>query len=269
IIEDAHWADEATLDLLKFIGRRISKLNALLVVTYRDDEVRAHHPLRLVLGDLPRQSVKRLRLPPLSEIAVAQLAECEGKRIADLHAVTGGNPFFITEVLASNGPGVPVNISDAVLSRVGRLTAEARAVVELVSVVPARAELWLLDDTLKPASTVLEECLNAGMLLLDNDLIGFRHELARRAVEDSLPAPRAQRLHALVLNSWLKHGPEKQLPRIVHHAAKSGDAAAVLKYAPAAAQQAAALNAHRESASHYQTALNYSELLSSEQRADF
>ena len=156
VFEDVHWADEATLDLLKFLGRRIHKLNALLVVTYRDDEVQADHPLRLVLGDLPRQSVKRLRLSPLSEIAVGQLAEREGKRIEDLHTVTGGNPFFITEVLASNGPGVPVNISDAVLSRVARLSTEASALVEFVSVVPARAELWLLDDTIKAASTVLD-----------------------------------------------------------------------------------------------------------------
>ncbi|HET6854594.1 MAG TPA: AAA family ATPase [Pyrinomonadaceae bacterium] len=268
IIEDAHWADEATLDLLKFIGRRINKLNALLVVTYRDDEVRADHPLRLVLGDLPRQSVTRIRLPPLSEVAAGQLAEREGKHIEDLHALTGGNPFFITEALANNGPGVPVNVSDAVLSRVGRLSAEAREVVELVSVVPAKAELWLLDDTIKPETAVLEECLNTGILLLDNHLISFRHELARRAVEDSLPALRAKRVHGLVLNSLLKHGPEKQLPRVVHHAAKSGEASVVLKYAPVAAQQAAALNAHRESASHYKTALNYPDLLSSEQRAD-
>ena len=268
IIEDAHWADEATLDLLKFIGRRINKLNALLIVTYRDDEVRSEHPLRLVLGDLPRQSVTRVRLPPLSEVAAGQLAEGAGIHIKDLHALTGGNPFFITEALASSGPGVPVTVSDAVLSRVGRLSAEARAVVELVSVVPAKAELWLLDDTIKPETAVLEECLNTGILLLDKDRIAFRHELARRAVEDSLHALRAQRLHATVLNSLLKHEPEKQLPRIVHHAAKSGEAAAVLKYAPVAAQQAAVLNAHRESASHYKTALNYAQLLSSEERAD-
>ena len=268
VIEDAHWADEATLDLLKFIGRRINKLNSLLVVTYRDDEVRANHPLRFILGELPRQSVRRLRLPPLSEVAVQQLAERAGKRFEDLHGITGGNPFFITEALASNDPGVPINVSDAVLSRIGRLSAEARAVMELVSVVPAKTELWLLDDTIKSATPPLEECLNAGMLLLDKDLIAFRHELARRAVEDSLPVPHAQRLHALVLNSLLKHGPEKQLPRIVHHAAKSRDAGAVLKYAPIAARQAAALNAHRESASHYQTALQYPDLLSTEQRAD-
>jgi ATP/maltotriose-dependent transcriptional regulator MalT len=268
VFEDVHWADEATLDLLKFLGRRINKLNALLVITYRDDEVRAEHPLRLVLGDLPRSFVRRIRLPPLSKDAVDELATRAGKQIDDLYSVTGGNPFFVTEALASHDPGVPVSVSDAMLSRLARLTPSARAVVELVSVVPTKAELWLLNESINPTTAALEECISAGMLLLDNGAIGFRHELARRAVEDSLPATRLHSLHALVLKALLSRGAEGQLARIVHHAEKAGDAAAVLEYAPIAARQAAALHAHRESASHYQTALKYAGALSPEQRAD-
>lgn len=268
VIEDVHWADEATLDLLKFLGRRINKLNTLLVITYRDDEVRADHPLRLVLGDLPRPFVRRLRLPALSENAVDELAARAGKRLDDLYAVTGGNPFFVTEALASQDQGVPESVSDAVLSRLARLTPAARAVVDLISVVPAKAELWLLNESIKPGTAVLEECVDAGILLVDNASIGFRHELARRAVEDSVPAPRAQSMHAKVLKALLSHGAESQLARIVHHAAKSGDASAVLEYAPIAAQQAAALHAHRESALHYQSTLKYAGVLAPEQRAD-
>ena len=268
VFEDVHWADEATLDLLKFLGRRINKLNALLVITYRDDEVRAEHPLRLVLGDLPRSFVRRIRLPPLSKDAVDELATRAGKQIDDLYSVTGGNPFFVTEALASQDPGVPVSVSDAMLSRLARLTSAARAVVELVSVVPTKAEVWLLNESINPTSAALEECISAGMLLLDNAAIGFRHELARRAVEDSLPAPRLHSLHALVLKALLSRGAEGQLARIVHHAEKSGDATAVLEYAPIAARQAAALHAHRESALHYQTGLKYAGVLSPEQRAD-
>jgi ATP/maltotriose-dependent transcriptional regulator MalT len=264
VIEDVHWADEATLDLLKFLGRRINKLNSLLVITYRDDEVRAEHPLRLVLGDLSRPSVRRLRLPALSEDAVAELATQAGKRMDDLYVVTGGNPFFVTEALASEDQGVPASVSDAVLSRLARLTPAARAVVELISVVPAKMELSLINES----TAVLEECADAGILLVDDTSIGFRHELARRAVEDSLPAPRAQSLHAKVLSALLSRGAESQLARIVHHAARSGDAAAVLEYAPIAARQASALNAHRESALHYQTALKYTHILSPERRAD-
>ena len=268
VFEDVHWADEATLDLLKFLGRRINKLNSLLVITYRDDEVQAEHPLRLVLGDLPRSSVRRIRLPPLSEDAVHELAARAGKRIDDLYAVTGGNPFFVTEALESQDPGVPVSVSDAMLSRLARLTPAARAVVELVSVVPTKAELWLLDESINPTTAALEECISAGILLLDNGAIGFHHELARRAVEDSLAATRLHSMHAQVLTALVSRGAEGQLARIVHHAEKSGDAAAVLEYAPIAARQAAALHAHRESALHYQTALKYAGVLSPEQRAD-
>lgn len=267
VVEDVHWADEATLDLLKVLGRRINKLNSLLVITYRDDEVRAEHPLRLVLGDLPRSSVRRLRLPVLSPGAVDELAARAGKHLHDLYAVTGGNPFFVTEALAGEDQGVPASVSDAVLSRLARLTPPARTVVELISVVPAKAELWLLNESMNPTTAVLEECAAAGILRLDNTSIGFRHELARRAVEDSLPAPRAQSLHAKVLKALLTRDADSELARVVHHAAKANDASAVLEYAPIAARQAAALNAHRESASHYETALRYAGVLPPEQRA--
>jgi DNA-binding CsgD family transcriptional regulator len=267
VVEDVHWADEATLDLLKFLGRRINRINVMLVVTYRDDEVGADHPLRLVLGDLPHRSVARLRLPPLSEGAVKGLAERAGRHTEDLYEVTGGNPFFVTEALESRAPGVPVTVRDAVLSRAARLSPAARAVLELVSVVPARAETWLLGETVGPEAGALEECVDAGMLRYEGEAIAFRHELARRAVEDSIAVPRRQSLHNLVLKALLNRGSEAPLARIVHHAAQAGDAAAVLEYAPVAAEQAAALSAHRESAAHYQTALRYADRLAPEQRA--
>ena len=267
VIEDVHWSDEATLDLLKFLGRRINRTHSMLIVTYRDDEVGADHPLRLVLGDLPNRSVARLRLPPLSESGVHALAERAGRPFEDLHSVTGGNPFFVTEALASKQPGVPVTVSDAVLSRSARLSPASRAVLELVSVVPARAEMWLLNDTISPDMVALEECVGAGMLRSEGEAIGFRHELARRAIEDSLAPPRRQSLHALVLKALLNRGSEALLARIVHHAAQAGDRTAVLEHAPIAARQAAALNAHRESASHYHTALRYAELLAPDERA--
>jgi len=267
IIEDAHWADEATLDLLKFLGRRIHRIKAMLVVTYRDDEMRADDPLRLVLGELPHRSVARLRLPPLSEDGVTTLAERAGRALGDLYAVTGGNPFFVTEALAGKAPGVPITVRDAVLSRAARLSPAARAVLELVSIVPARSELWLLGEAIGRDDSALEESVSAGMLRYDGETVGFRHELARLAVADAIPLPRRQSLHALVLKALLDRGSEMLLARIVHHAAQAGDGAAVLRYAPMAARQAAALSAHRESASHYQTALNYADGLAPEARA--
>ena len=267
VIEDVHWADEATLDLLKFLGRRISKVKSMLIVSYRDDEVGLDHPLKLVLGDLPSRSLFRLRLPPLSNTGVNTLAERAGRRIEDLYAVTGGNPFFVTEVLSSNEPGIPVTVSDAVLSRARRLSPASREVLELVSVVPAKAEMWLINDAIGPTTKALEECINAGMLRCEDEALAFRHELARRATEDSLAVPRRQSLHRLILKALLNRKSEALLARIVHHAGQAGDEAAVLEYAPVAARQAAGLSAHRESASHYQTALRFAGGLSPEERA--
>jgi len=267
VTEDVHWADEATLDLLKFLGRRINRTHSMLVVTYRDDEVGADHPLRRVLGDLPHRSVARLRLAPLSEAGVNTLAESAGRRIEDLYAVTGGNPFFVTEALASKAPGVPVTVRDVVLSRAARRSPAARAVLELVSVVPARTEMWLLGDTIGRDTEALEEAVSAGMLRYEGESIAFRHELARRAVEDSVAVSRRQSLHKLVLKALINRRSEALLARIVHHAAQADDGAAVLKHAPIAARQAAAFNAHRESASHYQTALRYAGELAPEERA--
>ena len=267
VVEDVHWADEATLDLLKFLGRRISRLKSMLIITYRDDEVSADHPLRLVLGDLPHRSVARFRLLPLSEASVNMLAERAGRRIEDLYEVTGGNPFFVTEALASKGAGIPSTVRDAVLSRAARLSPAARAVLELTSVVPARTQMWLLNGTIRPDEALLEECVSSGILRYEADAIAFRHELARRAMADSLSVHRRQSLHALVLTALVNRGSDALLARIVHHAAQAGDSAAVLKYAPVAARQAAALSAHRESASHYQIALQYAGELAQDERA--
>src|SRR5215510_3486825 len=267
VIEDVHWADEATLDLLKFLGRRIGRIKTMLIITYRDDEVGPDHPLRLVLGDLPHRLVARLRLQPLSEAGVNTLADRAGRQIEDLYEVTGGNPFFVTEALASKEAGIPSTVRDAVLSRAVRLSPASRAVLELVSVVPARTQMWLLNDTIRPDAALLEECVSSGILRYEADAIAFRHELARRAIADSLSVHRRQSSHALVLTALVNRGSDALLARIVHHAAQAGDSAAVLKYAPVAARQAAALSAHRDSASHHQIALQYASELDQEERA--
>ncbi|HTG92532.1 MAG TPA: AAA family ATPase [Pyrinomonadaceae bacterium] len=267
VIEDIHWADEATLDLLKFLGRRVNRVKSMIVATYRDDEVGADHPLTLVLGNLPHRSISRLRLPPLSEAGVNTLAARVGRHSEDLFEVTGGNPFFVTEALASKTPGVPNTVRDAVISRARRLSPSARAVLELVSITPARTEMWLLDEAGTADPSSLDECVNSGMLQCDDDAVAFRHELARLAIEDSLALSRRRSLHVEVLQTLLKRDSEALLARIVHHATHAGDPAAVLKYAPLAARQAAALNAHRESASHYNTALQHAAALAPEERA--
>src|SRR5215831_19476481 len=164
-------------------------------------------------------------------------------------------------------PGTPVTVSDAVLSRGTRLSSAARNVLEFVSVIPARAEMWLVNETINPGTTVLAECIGSGMLQSDGDALAFRHDLARRAIEESIPIPRRQHLHRKVLDALLDRRSEAWLARIVHHAAQAGDPASVLRHAPLAARQAATFNAHRDSAAHYQTALQYADLIAPGERA--
>jgi predicted ATPase len=116
-IEDVHWADEATLDLLSYLGRRIQHLQVLLLVTYRDDGLLANNPLRLTLGALASQrATRRLSLPTLSAGGVATLAEGTGIDAAEIHRLTAGNPFFVTEVLQAGSDALPTSIRDAVLA---------------------------------------------------------------------------------------------------------------------------------------------------------
>ena len=262
VIEDAHWADDATLDLIKFLGRRLARLGVMLIVSYRDDEVNDKHPLRSVIGDLPPASLCRVRLQPLSEGAVGVLAVAAGRSPAGLHEVTGGNPFFVTEVLAASENKIPSTVRDAVIARLARLSAEARNVAHLVSIVPSHAERWLIDGMIGPSGEVMQECLNAGMVAHRDCSLGFRHEIARRAVEDSMSLPERQDLHAGVLAMLLKQREGKvAIVRLVHHADNAADSAAVLRFAPVAAERAAALGAHRDAAGHLRTALRHAALL--------
>ena len=146
VIEDLHWADEATLDVVTMLGRRAEIVPALVVATYRDDELAADHPLRSVLGELRAGSgVRRLALAPLSLGAVEALTAAAGVDAAGLYRVTAGNPFFVTEVLAAGGADIPATVRDAVLARAARLSGHARRLLEAAAVVPGRVDLWLLE----------------------------------------------------------------------------------------------------------------------------
>src|SRR5215213_5243847 len=96
VFEDLHWADDATLDLLHVVGRRLRELPLLLIGTFREEEVASDHPLRLALGELPAGTVTELKVPPLSVGAVQALAAGAGVDPVALHCSTAGNAFFVT-----------------------------------------------------------------------------------------------------------------------------------------------------------------------------
>ena len=270
VLEDLHRADEATLEILGLLGRRVEQLGVLVLVTYRADELPRTHPLRIVLGDLATSSaVARVELEPLSPGAVARLAAPDGVDAADLHAKTGGNPFFVTEALAGSRGEVPATVRDAVLARTARLGMEARELLDAVAIVPERAELWLLEAIAGPRIDALDECLASGVLRGERQAVAFRHELARLAVEESVGPHRRVALHRAALRALREPpGGRRDLARLAHHAEAADDAAAVLEFAPAAARRAAAVGAHREAAAQYARALRHGGRLPLAERAE-
>jgi DNA-binding CsgD family transcriptional regulator/tetratricopeptide (TPR) repeat protein len=269
VFEDVHWADAATLDLLRFLGRRIRTMRVLLVLTYRDDEVGPKHPLRIVIGDLASAGeLKRIGLGPLSAEAVDRLADGSRLDARTLHAHTGGNPFFVTEVLAAATGGVPANVRDAVLARAARLDAAARNTLEAAAVIGAGVELALLGEVVA-ADLALDRCLEAGMLSAVSGTVVFRHEIARQTILSALAPDARLRWHARILAALRARKSGAADPATLsHHAEGALDGAAVLELAPAAARQAAALRSHRESAAQYRRALAFAGALAPFSRAD-
>jgi predicted ATPase len=146
VVEDAHWADEATLDWLAFLGRRIDRLPALLFVTYRDDEVGPEHPLRGVLAALPNAVVRRVSLKPLSRDCVNEQARKVGRDGESVQQLAGGNPLLVTELLKADSHRVPGAVQDLIFDRIRALPEPARTLAQLVAVVPTRADPVLIAD---------------------------------------------------------------------------------------------------------------------------
>jgi DNA-binding winged helix-turn-helix (wHTH) protein len=244
VIEDLHWADDATLDVMRFLARRIPTLPTVLVATYREEDLDVGHRLRRVLGGLTGMSLD----------AVAALAGDVGVRADELHAVTQGNPFFVSEVLATGELSVPPTVRDAVLSRVDSLSPAARRLLQHAAVVPSRAERWLLAELVPEAHLATAEAEQVGVLGGDEGHVWFRHELARQAVEASLTAAARVRANQQVLDVLANHV-NVEPARLVHHAERAGDIDAVIEHAPVAAEEAIRLGSYSQAIDHLEALL--------------
>lgn len=272
VFEDAHWADHATLDFLKFLARRISLLPVLLITSYRHEDVGADDPLTQVLGELPPSHTTRIDLQPLSPEGVGVLGAVSGYAPEELYAITGGNPFFVTELIACSkeeAGGIPASVKDAVSARLNRLKPVERNFLETISVVPGPITVRLLKALFGAEGEMLAmSCRERNLLIGETGgPFRFRHELARLATLSRLPAARQREIHACVLEALLTCGNGSTFDQIVHHAAGALDAKRVLEFAPRAAKNAASVGAHREAAAHLSTALRYVDEAESEAAA--
>ncbi|MGW6929898.1 ATP-binding protein [Lentzea sp. NPDC054927] len=260
-VEDLHWADDATADALSYLIRRMATLPAVLLLTYRVDEHAAAYPVRRLLGQAagaPR--VRRLELAPLTPAAVRQLSEPSRLDPHEVYAVTRGNPFFVTEILAAaDVDAVPPTVVDAVLARVGRLDAETREVLAQIAVIPSTVDFQLLERLLPHGVAGAAVAERHGLLDVSPDRVGFSHELIRRTIADALPVAHSVELHRRVLAALTaRDGADPSA--IVHHAVRAGDVTAIVRFGPLAADDAADAGAHREAASHLRQVLQHRHL---------
>ncbi len=253
VIEDIHWADEATLDLMRFLTRRIRSASVLVIATYRDDWLAPASPLRLALGDLAaRRWTRRLELPPLSVQAVRTMAAQTDLDADQVYDLAGGNPFYVTEMLEAGTHGVPLSARDAILSRTGRLSDSARQVLELAALMGLRINASLLADR----QAELDELAGSGLLVDERNGLRFRHEIARLAIAQEIPTRRQVAIHAEILSALLVSG-SRDDARMAFHAEGAGDEEAVVRHASLAARRAVDLGSHREATAQYERALRW------------
>ncbi len=263
VLEDTHWADEATLDAIKYLGRRIARTKGLLVLTYRDGEVDYDHPLRRVIGDLPPQSVVRIQLGGLSMSAVASIVGESDLDASEVMAATNGNPFLVTEMAAVGGEVIPASLQDSVIARVQRLSPDAHEMLKTLSVIPEpipRVDAIRLNEG---SDGRIDECVRRGLLDVDGELVAFRHELIRRTVEAALTGPERTAANRSVLESL----PEETHPCVLIHVAReANDVDRLIDLAPRSAYYAAAVGAHRQSVDDFRELAPHLDRLDSEKR---
>ncbi len=254
VIDDVQWADTATLDVLRFVARRLDGTRTLLVLAYRDDAIAADHPLRGVLGSIPREKIQRIELQPLTRTAVEGWAQRSGHSDpAEVWRVTGGNPFYVAEMLTCDPGQLPTTVRDTVLARAARLPAAWREVLDWVCIEPVCLELQVLAAVQPTLANALVPGVADDLLKFDEQGVSFRHDLARQALLTALLPARRRQLHGALLQAL--DGFAATAARRVHHALQAGRDDDVARWTPRAAAEAAQAGEHRQAAALYSQAL--------------
>ncbi|MDQ0379748.1 helix-turn-helix transcriptional regulator [Amycolatopsis thermophila] len=264
-LEDLHWADVSTRDLVLFLLSRLDTQNLLVVATYRTDDLHRRHPLRPLLAEVSRlPAVGRIELGPFSAAeAVAFVSALAEGALPDttLHAVaerSEGNAFFCEELTAAaqRGASLPGGLLELLLARVERLSPETRRVVRAVSGAAQLSEhaclreVCGLDDT--ALETALREAVLHNVLVPAEDGYAFRHALLREAVYDDLLPGERVRLHAGFARVAGRIGTPAAL---AYHSFRSHDLPTALAASVRAADEATRMHAPGEALQHLEQAL--------------
>jgi DNA-binding CsgD family transcriptional regulator/tetratricopeptide (TPR) repeat protein len=270
VLDDLQWADQGTIDLLRFVLRRVSQTRSLAVGIVRDDEVGVGHPLRVLFGDAARSTrACSLPLPPLSIDAVGQLVGGGAVDPAWLHRITGGNAFFVCEMLEhQQGPDtdLPRTVRDAVLARTSDLDPAAWDALNLLTCSPGAVPDRLLTD-LGVTLPALRTLSDAGLTRRSSRGVAFRHDLCRMAVSSVIPPGAEAGLHRRLLDAYeATSGVDPAV--LTHHALGAGDVERIRRAAYAAGVGAARTGAHTQAAEFFTMALEHGGASTAEDEAD-
>ncbi len=264
VVEDTQWIDEASLDVVRYLGRRIADANGLLILTYRDTEVDYEHPLRSVIASIAPPSIIRISVMPLSPAAVKEVigdSEVDVQRLVDL---TGGNPLLVHQLSTAGLDQIPASIQESVLGRAASLPSEARDLLDTIAVAPGGLELDLIPQIGDFGESELDAVSRTGLLDVMGDRIAFRHEIIRRASETALTPTRHKTLNRAVMQALIDS--DADLARTVHHARGATDVEAIVEYAPRAGAIAMQTGSHREAVDHFRSLEPYLDKIQESER---
>jgi len=271
VVEDLHWADSSTRDLVSFLARNAHAARMLLIVTYRADDLHRRHPLKSLLAELERGAASWIRLTGLARRDVAELVASEGGAAAvpDVSLLldrTGGNPFFIEELLAASPPttSLPEGLRELLLARLHGLPDSALAVLRPASVLGHGFTENLLGAAagLPPPEIedALRQAVDHNILRATAGELRFRHDLMREAIYDDLLPAQRHRLHvaaaaAIEADETIIDPPGARWGVLALHWRAAGDRTRALGASIEAARWANLVGAPSEAADHLETAL--------------
>lgn len=295
VLEDIHWSDQTSQELLRFLARVLVEERILLIATYRADELHRRHPLTSLLAYLTRERLyDEIRLEPLSREALGEMLETmlgrpvSGRFIDAMESHSEGNPFFIEEILKSliqngqldiliqgmeqgksiNHLAIPASIKESILSRIAGFDESTSEVLYYAAIVGRRFDfellLRLLDckeaDLLRIIDTLVANHIVVEVPDDEEDRYRFRHALIREALYDDMLGRERRMKHREVLRALEERGPEAcEIDQLAHHAYQAREMEKASHYARMAAERAQRLYAYREAVSGYQLALELDE----------
>lgn len=264
VVDDAHVADDATIELIRYLGRRIEDTPTLLVCAHRSAEVDRSHPLRAVLGELADQAL-RIELPTLTVAGVTELTEGTGVDPVEVYALTGGNPLYVSQMLANPGERLPPTAADAILAQAQRLPARAWDVLDAVALSPDGLPLDIAAEMSDDAVGAVDRAVALGLLEMDGVRVRCRHALIGLALEENVPPARRIALHGRLaeLLASVASSPA-DVVSVAHHAVRAGIPDMAVGFSLRAAGRARADGSHREAAAHYADALRFRDTMERE-----